>query len=194
MRPLTVLIVPILLVFSCSGLPKPDFSWEPAFNPEAGDTLRFINHSKRSDAFNWEFGDGGISNSPEPAYVYRNAGIFDVTLEAFNDEGTNLAIQPIKIFEPTILGFEVFDSTGFRTLDSALVQVFVNKTDRDSLRSARYSKYTGPTGRVEFRNVEPMVYHIYILREEQGMRWFYRGFTNVLTQNKVNYYTVACTL
>jgi len=193
-RPPPFLAASILVCISCSGLPKPDFSWVPEHNPEAGDTLSFINDSKRADAYHWEFGDGGISNSPDPDYVFREAGIFDVALEAYNDAGSSSISRPVKIFEPTILGFQVYDSTGSRALDSALVQVFRNETDRDSTRSVLYSKYTGLRGRVEFRNVEPMVYHIRVTREEAGMLWFYLGYTNTLTPNKVNYYTVVCTL
>jgi hypothetical protein len=194
MRSVPLVLPFLLLVFSCSGLPKPEFSWYPTDNPEAGDTIQFINESRRADAYNWEFGDGGISNSREPDYVFRNAGIFDVSLEAVNDAGSNVVVNPVKIFEPTILAFQVYDSTGSRALDSALVRVYDNQADLDSLTSPLFKRTTDSTGWAEFRNLESIVYYVHVSKKESGEYWYFNGYTDALRQNKVNFYTVACTL
>ncbi len=49
------------------------------------------------------------------------------------------------------------------------------------------------TWKVEFRNVEPVLYHVWISKEEVDGTWTYWGYTHPLKQYKVNYYTVACT-
>jgi hypothetical protein len=182
------------LAVGCSGLPKPDFTWEPQQNPEVGDTLIFINESRRADAYSWEFGDGGVSNSSNPFYIYQKAGVFDITLNAMNDAGSNVSIQSIKIYEPTILEFHVFDSTGNRSLEDALVWVYENADDRDNLVPPPFERFTDSLGRARIRNLESRIYHVWVAREDPEGLWSFRGYTNPLLQNKVNIYSVRCTL
>jgi PKD repeat protein len=189
----SILLLAALALISCTGLPKPKFTWLPEDNPEAGDSIWFFNESRRSDAFDWEFGDGGISNSTNPIYIYRQAGIFDVTLKAVNDEGENLAVEPITISEPTILGFTVYDSLKTITLSEAVVWVYDNERDRDSLFTPLYTGITDSVGVVAFQNLESVVYHVWVSKEEPAGSWVFKGYTNQLKINKVNFYNVPCT-
>ncbi|MEN8157329.1 MAG: PKD domain-containing protein [Bacteroidota bacterium] len=181
-----------LLLFSCSGLPKPEFTIIPEENPEAGDSIRFMNESRNAARFEWEFGDGAISNVTHPVYVYQVAGVYEVSLTALNDAGSNLIIEPITIYEPTILGFVVYDSTQTRLLTGALVWVYDNEADRDSLETPLYEGITDAAGKVEFHNLEQEVYHVWASKDESGGSWTYKGYTFPLQQNKVNFYTIPC--
>ena len=187
----TVIMVSLTLL-SCSKLPKPEFSYFPEDNPEAGDTISFMNESRRADAFQWDFGDGGTSTLRNPSYSYGTAGNFDVTLNATNDAGSNLVTEPITIHEPTVLGFVVYDSTMTQLLPGAHIWVYDNEADRDSLVPPPYSGFTDSEGKAEFRNLEPIVYHVWVSSMEPGGFWTYKGYTFALKQNKVNYYTVPC--
>ncbi len=181
-----------LLFFSCSGLPKPEFTIFPEENPEAGDSILFINESRNADRFEWEFGDGAISNVTDPLYVYQTAGVYEVSLTAINDAGSSLIIEPITIYEPTILGFTVYDSTQTRLLTGTRVWVYDNEADRDSLLTPLYQGITDTAGKAEFHNLESDIYHVWVSKEESGGNWTYRGYTYPLQQNKVNFYTIAC--
>lgn len=189
----TLIFLVSMALFSCNSLPKPKFTWFPEDQLESGDSIWFFDESKRSDAILWEFGDGGISNATNPVYIYKHAGIFEVSLNAVNDAGENLAIEPITINEATVLGFAVFDSTLSHSLPEATVWVYDNESDRDHLNPPLYEGLTDSVGKVEFRNVEPIPYHIWVAKEEAKGAWTYRGYTHSLKQYKVNYYTVACT-
>jgi PKD repeat protein len=46
-----------------------------------------FNLSHNGDTYLWDFGDGDFSNDLEPIHVYREAGIYDVALEVWTDEG-----------------------------------------------------------------------------------------------------------
>ncbi len=77
-----------------------------------------------------------------PFYIYKHAGIFEVTLNAVNDAGENLAVEPITINEPTILIFAVFDSTLTESLPGATMWVYDNESDRDNLNPPLYEGLT----------------------------------------------------
>jgi PKD repeat protein len=187
---------PILLIclvlLSCSRLPDPDFSFHPDADLEAGETISFVNHSRHADSYKWEFGDGAVSYLPHPDYVYDSAGIFEVSLTAVNSEGSNSITRSLSIHEPTILGFLVYDSTSTRPLPEAEVWVYEDEAARDELLDPDYQGITNDSGKVEFRNVEAMVYHVWVSREEEGGSWTFRGYTLVLVANRVNNYTVPC--
>ena len=187
----TILLI-LLILFSCSKLPKPDFSYFPEDNPESGDTIRFKNYSRHADSYEWDFGDGETSLYVSPDHIYEVAGVYEVTLNAFSDGGSNMITRGITIFEPTVLGFTVYDSTGDRLLTGAQISVYDNKADRDSLYTPLLSGTTDADGRVVFSNLDPITYHVWVSKEVPGGFWIFKGFTNPLAQNKINNYTVAC--
>ena len=192
MKSIPAIILTFLILFSCSKVPKPDFTYFPEDNPESGDTIRFKNYSRNADSYEWDFGDGGTSLDVSPDYIYELAGVYEVTLNAFSEAGSNMITKGITIFEPTVLGFIVYDSSLTRMLTGAEIRVYDNKTDRDSLTSPLFSGVTGAEGKLVFNNLEPIIYHIWVSKEVPGGFWIFKGFTNPLIQNKVNNYTVKC--
>jgi gliding motility-associated-like protein len=51
-------------------------------------TIQFENTSAYSNSFLWEFGDGAVSNKPNPEYTYYEPGTFSIKLTAWGDNGT----------------------------------------------------------------------------------------------------------
>jgi len=52
-------------------------------------TLQFENTSSYSSSFLWEFGDGAVSNKPNPEYTYYEPGTYKIKLTAWGDGGTD---------------------------------------------------------------------------------------------------------
>jgi gliding motility-associated-like protein len=52
-------------------------------------TIQFENTSSYSTSFLWEFGDGAISNKPNPEYTYYEHGVYKIKLTAMGDGGTD---------------------------------------------------------------------------------------------------------
>ncbi len=52
-------------------------------------TIRFENTSSYSTTFLWEFGDGAVSNKPNPEYTYYEAGKYNIRLKATGPGGTD---------------------------------------------------------------------------------------------------------
>jgi len=191
-------LVPLLgilftLSLSCQRLPEPDFSFVPEENPEAGDSIVFINSSADADSYQWEFGDGGTSSQESPVYIYEQAGIYNVKLTAYNKAGEESASRILTIFEPTVLGFFVYDSTGEIALENADVWVYDNEDDWNWFGEPLMIGTTDHTGLVVFLNVDPLVYYIWVVKEETSGFWASGGYTSEVVLNENNYYNVFCT-
>jgi gliding motility-associated-like protein len=52
-------------------------------------TIQFENTSSYSNSFLWEFGDGAVSNKPNPEYTYYEPGTYKIKLTAWGDGGAD---------------------------------------------------------------------------------------------------------
>ena len=69
-------------------------------------SIQFENTSSYSNTFLWEFGDGAVSNKPNPEYTYYEPGTYKIKLTAWGDGGTdsystvnNVWVLPNAYFE-----------------------------------------------------------------------------------------------
>jgi len=77
--------------------------------------ITFKNQSQHFDSLAWHFGDGNSSNQPNPKHQYTQPGTYDVTLEAFSDEGCHEVLEKeqfITLKEPVEAGFDYTPKTG----------------------------------------------------------------------------------
>jgi PKD repeat protein len=186
-----VAVVLLTLLVSCHRLPRPRFTYEPLENPEAGEIIQFINQSKRGESYFWEFGDGGVSTLTDPRHSFESAGIYSVTLTATAEPGEAYNTERITIFEPTVLGFIVSDSSGNR-LEGASVWVYAELTAWENMEEPDYSDTTGLEGTLSFFHLEEGTYYIWAFREETEGKWYYRGYTPPLELNEENWFNVPC--
>ena len=52
-------------------------------------TVHFKNSSSYSNSYLWDFGDGAVSNKPDPVYTYYESGEYKITLKATGPGGTD---------------------------------------------------------------------------------------------------------
>ena len=62
-------------------------------------------------SWNWDFGDGGLSNSPNPSHAYNSAGSFTVTLTISGPFGSDTEIKSDYITVSAIPGTGVTDGS-----------------------------------------------------------------------------------
>jgi len=67
--------------------PKAYFEVAPAFVFVNDEKVRMFNLSQGADNYLWEFGDGDTSKIKEPYHKYMEAGVFDITLWAYSNNG-----------------------------------------------------------------------------------------------------------
>jgi PKD repeat protein len=52
-------------------------------------TVQFENVSTYASSYLWEFGDGAVSNKPDPEYTYYEPGVYKIKLTAWGDGGVD---------------------------------------------------------------------------------------------------------
>ncbi len=100
------------IALDVSGEPSADFlhAFQPLDSfliPSEG--VQFVNRSIEGIAYEWDFGDDGISNELNPLHVYQEPGTYDVTLVVFDPffscpdtfTRTFTLLPPGDIFVPT---------------------------------------------------------------------------------------------
>jgi PKD repeat protein len=189
--PLSVSLILILLGAGCQRVPHVQFSIDAVEQPEAGEVIRFINETKNASKYRWEFGDGGLSYLPAPEYSYDQAGIYTVKLTAYNGEAESFLTRPVTIYEPTQMGFFVFDTSG-APLNSAEVWIYEEKEAWDNQEQPWMAGLTDEEGKSTFLHLEPVIYYIWAFQQGAGGQWYYRGFTPPLVMNDFNWFNVPC--
>jgi gliding motility-associated-like protein len=61
-------------------------------------TIHFQNKSSYSDSYLWEFGDGSVSNKPNPTYTYYESGTYKIKLTATGPGGTDIHSQVNDVY------------------------------------------------------------------------------------------------
>ena len=62
--------------------------------------VAFANTSQNADRFQWDFGDGQLSNQREPTYKYLTARAYTVTLTAIRGDQVNTLSKTLEILPP----------------------------------------------------------------------------------------------
>lgn len=80
------------------AVPVADFSFviQRACNSPAME-VSFINASRNSDSYRWDFGDGTTSNEISPSKTYYNSGDFQVTLTSRRGAASSLLQKELAI-------------------------------------------------------------------------------------------------
>ncbi len=80
----------VIAVSSCGGppapLPESDF-YVDGNNCDAPCTIHFYDQSLNAISWNWTFGNGTSSVNQDDSALYATPGIYNVELEAWNDDG-----------------------------------------------------------------------------------------------------------
>lgn len=61
-------------------------------------TVTFVNKSTYADSYHWEFGDGSVSNKPDPTYTYYEPGIYKIKLTVKGDGGEDTHSDTSRVF------------------------------------------------------------------------------------------------
>ena len=184
------LVLPLIL-FSCELSPRAYFSATPG-DPVVGEEVWFTNESENAASFEWDFGDGYISNEVNPIHKFNSSGNFTVLLKVWSGSGlTDEASLTLEVKIPTLLEVEVLEYYELYPVEAASVILYPTLTDWENETNKVIEGFTDSDGKVVFADLENIVYYLdvweathdnYTLKEEDV------GFirTSEIMPNKIN--------
>ncbi len=158
-------VLPFFL-FSCSSKKTNDRAPEAYFStetvqPEVGEVVYFTNDSRYAESFEWDFGDGFISNEVNPDHVFTGTGTFEVSLTAFSGNGQeSKAFLSLQVMIPTLLEIEVLEYYDEYIVPDASVYLYPTLADWDNQTNVTSEGFTDSNGKVVFSNLDPFVYYV----------------------------------
>jgi PKD repeat protein len=153
------LVLPFIL-FSCEISPRAYFSASPG-NPVVGEEVWFTNESDNAVSFEWDFGDGYISNDPDPIHKYTASGTYTVVLKVWSEGGiTDEASLTIDVKIPTLLEIEVLEYYEEYPVAGASVIIYPTLTDWENETNYVNEGFTDSDGKVVFSDLDNIVYYV----------------------------------
>lgn len=162
-----VCLLPFLpfLLNSCELDPEAYFSATPG-DPVVGEVVYFNNESENSVRFSWDFGDGYVSDEPDPAHSFNTSGVFEVKLKVWSDNGyTDEAFMTIDVKIPTLLEIEVLEFYDKYPVSQASVRLYPTLPDWEEETSLEAEGLTDNDGFIVFSGLGPYVWYADIWEE-----------------------------
>jgi PKD repeat protein len=153
------LLLPVIML-SCEKIPVAGFHTDTN-SPEVGQEVFFINDSHNSTAFEWDFGDGYVSEAVNPSHSYNATGTFEVKLTSFSDNGSeDVASMTIEVLVPTLLVIEVREYYDQYVVPDASIILYPTLTDWNSQKNSVAEGFSNSNGVVVFSGLDPFVYYL----------------------------------
>jgi PKD repeat protein len=153
------LVLPLILL-SCEESPKAYFSASPS-DPVVGEDVWFTNESENVADFEWDFGDGYISNEVNPVHKYTSTGAFTVILKVWSGSGlTDEASLVLNVKIPTLLEIEVLEYSERYPVEGASVILYPTLTDWENETSSVNEGFTDDDGKTVFADLDNIVYYV----------------------------------
>jgi PKD repeat protein len=184
------LVLPVIL-FSCESTPVAHF-YTDTIEPEVGHEVLFTNDSQNANKYEWDFGDGYISNEKNPGHVYSGTGTFEVTLTVISKSGLDdKATLTLKVMIPTLLEIEVREYYDEYLVSGASVILYSSIADWDAQKDLVSEGFTDADGIVVFSDLDPFVFYVDVWEQDHDnytLRGEDVGFvrTPEILPNKIN--------
>lgn len=187
----------LLALLSCESIPEAHFSVDK-INPEVGQEVFFNNESHNASDFEWDFGDGYISDEPNPVHTFTGSGTFEVVLTAYSRKGlSDKASITITVNIPTLLEVLVLEYWEEYPVANAEVRLYPTLNDWNNQTNMVSLGLTDASGTVVFSHLGPYVYYVdvygeshdnYALKEED-VKFI---ITPEIIPHKVNWFIAYC--
>jgi len=181
-----------LVLYSCESIPEAHF-YTDTIEPVVGQEVFFTNDSHNANMFEWDFGDGYISEAENPSHIFTATGTFEVTLIAISKSGLeDKATITIDVVIPTLLEIEVREYFDEYVVADASVILYPSIVSWDAQTDKVSEGFTDDDGIVVFSGLDPFGYYVdvweqnhdnYALRDEDYMQYIR---TPDVIPNKIN--------
>jgi len=153
------LLLSVILI-SCEKMPQASFHTD-TITPEVGQEVFFTNDSYNSEVFEWDFGDGYISDAINPSHIYTSTGSFEVRLTSISGTGyEDVSSLTIQVLIPTLLEIEVREYYQKYLIPDASVILYPTLPDWNEQKNSIAEGFTNSDGIVVFSGLDPFVYYV----------------------------------
>jgi len=150
----------LIFLFSCESTPEAYFSVD-TIEPEVGQVVYFTNNSNNANRFEWDFGDGYISNEANPSHIFTATGTVEVILTVISKNGLeDQASITLDIMIPTLLEIEVLEYFDGYPVTDASVILYPTLPDWDNQTNSISEGFTNADGFVVFSHLDPFVHYV----------------------------------
>jgi PKD repeat protein len=154
-----ILLLPFFLG-SCEKSPVASFNIN-IDKPKVGEEIFFNNTSDNSERFEWDFGDGFISNEVHPIHIFTITGTYEVSLTAIAKNGSeDKAFMTLNIIQPSLLVIEVLEYYQQYPVEGASVILYPSLADWDNQQNMITEGFTDKDGIVVFADLNPIVHFV----------------------------------
>jgi PKD repeat protein len=184
------LVLPLIL-FSCEMSPNAYFSASPG-DPVVGEEVWFTNESENVASFEWDFGDGFISNEVNPIHRFNSTGTFTVILKVWSGSGlSDEASLSLNVKIPTLLEVEVLEYYDEYPVEGASVVLYPTLTDWENETHSVNEGFTDSDGKAVFAGLDNVVYYLDVwetTHDNYALKAEDLGFirTSEILPNKIN--------
>jgi PKD repeat protein len=166
MKKIIYFFLPLSIILSSchksveTPIPQSSFSVDNV-EPEVGQAVFFTNNSVNGYTYEWDFGDGYISNDENPTHVFTSTGTYEVLLTVTSSGGdTDHSSIVITVTVPTLLVIEVREYYSDAIVPGASIILYPSITDWDAQTNSVVEGYTDANGTAVFSNLDPLVYYV----------------------------------
>lgn len=156
--------------------------------------IYFNNCSDNAESYDWEFGDGLISNEKHPSHKYESTGNYQVRLTAYGYGYRDSYTKIINVEGVTELDILVMYVGSQDPVSNCLVTLYETETDWQNLENPLMEATTGTNGNVLFSGLNAQQYFIDGYKEVSDTSYYSNellGYTtDALEQDATNYYNI----
>jgi PKD repeat protein len=153
------LLLPLIML-SCEKSPEAVFHTD-TLEPEVGHAVFFYNDSHDANRFEWDFGDGYISNEVNPNHSYNATGTYEVRLKAISkSDNEDNASLTLTVLVPTLLEIKVLEYYDEYIIPGASIILYPTLVDWDDQTNAIAEGFTDQYGIAVFAGLDPYVHYV----------------------------------
>ncbi len=148
-----ILIIPFFLL-SCEKTPTAVFHTD-TLEPEVGYDVTFYNDSHDANRFEWDFGDGYVSNEVNPRHSFNATGSYEVKLTAISKSNVeDRASLILNVVIPTLLEIQVLEYFDEYAVPDASIILYPTLDDWDAQTNAVIEGFTDQYGIAVFAGLD----------------------------------------
>jgi PKD repeat protein len=155
------LLLPLIMI-SCQSDKSPVAVFHTdTLEPEVGQDVFFYNDSKDANRFEWDFGDGYISNDVNPVHSFNATGTYEVKLKAISENSfeDNASIT-LNVMVPTLLEIQVLEYYDEYVVPDASIILYPTVVDWNDQTNQIAEGFTDQYGIAVFAGLEPYVHYV----------------------------------